>query len=135
MNWYLKVLKNYIGFKGRARRKEYWMFNLFHIIFLIVATVLDTVFKTNMSPLPYGLIYFGYAFALLLPGLAATVRRLHDIGKSGGWIFIALVPIIGSIWLLVLLCTNGEVGENRFGPDPKTEPTFNGDALDSHLAN
>jgi uncharacterized membrane protein YhaH (DUF805 family) len=134
MNWYLMVLKNYVGFSGRARRKEFWMFNLFHILFLIVAAILDTILGTNMSPLPYGLIYLVYSLALLLPGLAATVRRLHDVGKGGGWIFIALIPIVGSIWLLVLLCTNGQAGENRFGADPKNQASFNGDALDSHLA-
>jgi uncharacterized membrane protein YhaH (DUF805 family) len=70
-----------------------------------------------------------------LPALAVTVRRLHDTGKSGFWIFIALIPLIGSIWLLVLLCTEGTAGENKYGPDPKGGTAFSNDTLDSHLTN
>jgi uncharacterized membrane protein YhaH (DUF805 family) len=135
MNWYLAVLKNYVGFSGRARRKEHWMFVLFHIIFLIVAMILDTMLGTNIAPLPYGVIYFVYSLAIFLPALAVTVRRLHDTGKSGFWIFIALIPLIGSIWLLVLLCTEGTAGENKYGPDPKGGTAFSNDTLDSHLTN
>ncbi|MFN3568205.1 MAG: DUF805 domain-containing protein [Caldimicrobium sp.] len=60
-----------------------------------------------------------YMFATLLPYLAVTVRRLHDVGKSGWWILISLVPFIGLIWLLVLLCTDSQPGENKYGPNPK----------------
>lgn len=135
MNWYLMAMKKYAQFSGRSRRKEYWMFVLFNILFVIVAIVLDTLLGTNVAPLPYGMIYFLYVLGTLLPGLSAVVRRLHDLGKGGGWFFIGFVPIIGSIWLLVLLCTEGESGENRFGPDPKSETSFDNEALDSHLTN
>jgi len=98
MNWYLKVLKNYAVFRGRARRKEYWMFVLFNIIFSIVAMILDNVFGTAIEDIGYGLIYILYVLAILIPGLAVAVRRLHDVGKSGWMIFISLIPLIGTIW-------------------------------------
>lgn len=118
MNWYLKVLKQYADFNGRARRKEYWMFILFQIIFAIVATMLDGALGTNMAPLPYGYIYIAFAVVTLIPGLAAGVRRLHDIGKSGWYMLLCLVPL-ANIWLLVLLATEGQRGDNEYGPDPK----------------
>jgi uncharacterized membrane protein YhaH (DUF805 family) len=119
MNWYLAVLKNYFGFSGRARRKEYWMFVLFNIIFFIVAMIIDNVFGTTIEGLPYGLFYFLYALAIIIPALAVAVRRLHDVGKSGWFLFIALIPIVGAIWLLVLYCTDGNAGANKYGANPK----------------
>jgi uncharacterized membrane protein YhaH (DUF805 family) len=113
MDWYLKVLRQYADFKGRARRKEYWMFILFNLIFCAVAAILDSLLGT------YTLFYCIYAIAVFIPGLAVLVRRLHDVGKGGGWIFISLVPLVGAIWLLILLCTDSEAGNNRFGQNPK----------------
>lgn len=123
MNWYLKVLNQYSDFSGRARRTEYWMFALFNLIFAIVAMVLDNLIGSTISSLPYGFIYFIYALAILIPNLAVTVRRLHDSGKSGWYIFISLIPLIGGIWLIVLLATDSEVGDNKWGPNPKTGPS------------
>jgi uncharacterized membrane protein YhaH (DUF805 family) len=122
MNWYLKVLKQYADFNGRARRKEYWMFALFNFIFLIVAIILDNVLGLTAGKLPYGVFYFLYAFAVLIPGIAVSVRRLHDIGKSGWMILIVLIPLIGAIWLFVLTVMDSNPGENKYGPNPK-EPT------------
>jgi uncharacterized membrane protein YhaH (DUF805 family) len=119
MNWYLKVLKQYADFSGRARRKEYWMFALFNAIFIITAMILDNVLGLTIGELPYGVIYFLYSLAVLIPGLAVYVRRLHDIGKSGWMILIALIPLIGAIWLLVLTLTDSNHGENQYGPNPK----------------
>jgi uncharacterized membrane protein YhaH (DUF805 family) len=120
MNWYLKVLKQYADFKGRARRKEYWMFILFQIIFAFVAILLDFLLGLSFSPLiTYGWLYLLYVLATLIPGLAVTVRRLHDIGKSGWWYFISLIPLVGPIWLIVLLCTDSENGLNKWGNNPK----------------
>ncbi|MCX7548118.1 DUF805 domain-containing protein [Xanthomarina sp. F1114] len=121
MNWYLKVIKeHYADFSGRARRTEYWMFILFQIIFAIVALILDGVLGMSLSSdLAYGWIYLIYILATFLPSLAVTVRRLHDIGKSGWWYFISIVPLIGSIWLLVLLCSDSEPGPNKWGNNPK----------------
>jgi len=120
MNWYLKVLKQYADFGGRARRKEYWMFVLFNVIFAIVAMGLDNLLGISFGDIPYGPIYALYGLAVFIPGLAVVVRRLHDIGKSGWWILIGLIPIIGSIWILVLLVTDSESGTNKWGPNPKT---------------
>lgn len=119
MEWYLKVIRHYADFNGRARRKEYWMFILFNVIFAIVAMILDNVLGIAFEQIGYGPLYILYAIFALLPGLAVAVRRLHDIGKSGWMFFIAFIPIIGSIWLLILLCTEGESGSNQYGPDPK----------------
>lgn len=129
MKWYLKVLKQYADFNGRARRKEYWMFALFNIIFIIVAIILDNIIGFNIDidwiavvvigDAGYGLVYFLYALAVLIPSLAVAVRRLHDIGKSGWMILISLIPIIGVIWLLVLLVTDSNPGENEYGANPK----------------
>jgi uncharacterized membrane protein YhaH (DUF805 family) len=119
VSWYLAVLKKYAVFSGRARRKEYWFFLLFNLIFLAVATILDSVLKLNFKGLPYGWIYTIYALAVIIPSLAVAIRRLHDVGKSGWWLLIALVPLIGAIWLLVLYVRDSQPGENRYGPNPK----------------
>jgi uncharacterized membrane protein YhaH (DUF805 family) len=115
MNWYLKVLKQYADFSGRARRQEYWMFILINAIISWSFTLLDnlagvTIFTT--------LSYF-YTLAVLIPGLAVAVRRLHDIGKSGWWYLLILFPIVGWIWLIVLFATEGESRPNNWGENPK----------------
>lgn len=115
MNWYLAVLKNYVGFSGRARRTEYWMFALFHII---VAFVLYLPFIATQEP-ALASLYFIYVLATLLPALAVTVRRLHDTGRSGWWYLISLVPLVGGIILLVFLVSAGATGSNSYGEDPK----------------
>ncbi|NEW05325.1 DUF805 domain-containing protein [Paenibacillus sp. SYP-B3998] len=113
MDWYLKVLQNYVGFQGRARRKEYWMFALFSAIVSIVLAILDMVL--SIYPLLTGI----YALAVLLPSLAVVVRRLHDTGRSGWWYFIGLIPLIGGIIVLVFLCTDSQENDNQYGPNPK----------------
>jgi len=135
MNWYIKVLKEYANFNGRARRKEYWMFVLFNFIFCIVAMILDNIFGTTFSILPYGFVYLLYCLAVLIPGLAVAVRRLHDIGKSGWYILVSLIPIAGGIWLLVLLCTDSNMGENEYGANPKDIQynSFDNNILDSDV--
>ena len=119
MNWYLKVLKEYANFNGRARRKEYWMFTLFNIIFGGIAMILDSVFGIAIEGVGYGPLYGVYVLLLFIPGLAVAVRRLHDIGKSGWMILIALIPVIGAIWILVLMVTDSNPGENLYGVNPK----------------
>ena len=121
MNWYLKVLKQYADFGGRARRSEYWYFALFNIIFAILAMILDNVLGIAIEGIGYGPIYILYGLAMFVPGLAVLVRRLHDVGKSGWMYFIALIPIIGAIWLLVLLFTDSQQGDNNWGANPKEE--------------
>ena len=114
MSWYLKVLKQYVDFNGRARRKEYWMFALFNFIFGIVAMVLDYVILGMPGPL-----FLIYTLATLLPALGVLVRRLHDTGKSGWFFFVTFIPLIGGIWLLVLLVSDSTPGQNQYGPSPK----------------
>jgi uncharacterized membrane protein YhaH (DUF805 family) len=119
MNWFLKVLKQYTDFDGRARRKEYWMFTLFYTIFLIVASIMDNVLGTTFGEFGYGLFYILVSFALLLPSLAVSVRRLHDVGKSGYMLFVMLIPLVGVIWLFVLSVIDSNPGENEYGLNPK----------------
>lgn len=114
MEWYVKVLKNYVGFEGRARRKEYWMFVLIHFLVCLVLSIIEL-----MIFLP-GLLTGLYGLAVLLPSLAVSVRRLHDIGKSGWWVLISLIPVIGTIICIVYLCDPGDEGENQYGPSPLT---------------
>ena len=115
MNWYLDVLKKYAVFSGRARRQEYWMFFLFN---MIIAIVLGVVEGIAGGPGILGLLY---GLAVLIPGIAVSVRRLHDIDRSGWWLLIALVPLIGAIVLLVFMVLDSKAGENQYGPNPKTE--------------
>ena len=98
--WYIKVVKNYVGFDGRARRKEYWMFILVH---LGISVILSIVSAT---------LYSLYGLAVILPSIAVGIRRMHDTNHSGWWL---LVPIVN----LVFAVTEGDQSENRFGPDPK----------------
>ncbi|MGP0587489.1 DUF805 domain-containing protein [Paenibacillus timonensis] len=116
MQWYLKVLKNYVGFQGRARRKEYWMFVLFNII---AAFVLG--FIGGLINQAFGLILgYVYGLAVLLPSLAVAVRRLHDTGRSGWMLLLSLIPLVGSIIVLVFLCMDSEVSDNRYGSNQKS---------------
>ena len=119
MKWYLTVVKNYAGFSGRARRKEYWMFLLFNMIFAFVAAIIDNVVGTASPELGYGVFYGLYTMAMIIPGIAVIVRRLHDVGKSGWMYFIVLIPFVGVIWLMVLLLTDSDDGENQYGQNPK----------------
>ncbi len=113
MHYYTDVLKKYAVFSGRARRQEYWMFFLFNLAALIVVMVVD------MSIGTYPLLYAIYALATFVPNLAVSVRRLHDTGKSGWWVLISFVPLVGWIWAIVLLATEGHPQPNQYGPNPK----------------
>ena len=95
------------------------MFVLFNIIFAIVAMIIDRIIGTSFGHMGYGIIYVLYCLAVFLPGLAVEIRRLHDVGKSGWMILIALIPFVGAIWLLVLFCLDSQPGENQYGPNPK----------------
>ena len=128
MQWYLKALKQYADFGGRARRTEFWMFTLVSAIISIVLAIVDTATGTagvyaagGMASYSPGILGSIYALAVLIPSLAVTVRRLHDIDRSGWWILIGLIPVVGGIVLLVFACLEGTRGPNRFGADPKLE--------------
>ena len=141
MNWYIIVLKKYAVFSGRARRKEYWMFALFNFIFSLVATLLQWVIfgmalwafgpLSIVSVVSAGVIPIVYAIAVFVPTLAVSVRRLHDIGKSGWYLLINLIPIAGPIWFLVLVCTDSQPGDNEYGANPKAEKE-NGNSITNH---
>ncbi len=122
IEWYKKAMfKDFANFKGRSRRSEFWYFYLTYLITLAIAMVLDSVLGLAISPLPYGIFYLLVALASLIPTLSVSVRRLHDVGKSGWFYFIILIPIIGFVWLLVLYCTDGEIQDNNWGKNPKSE--------------
>ena len=119
MNWYLHVLKNYATFSGRARRKEYWMFFLISALISIVLTLLDILLGTYSMEYEAGLFSGLYSLLILIPSIAVVVRRLHDTDRSGWWILISLIPLIGVIVLFVFICLDSQPGTNRFGANPK----------------
>ena len=117
MEWFLKVVKeHYADFNGRARRKEFWMYNLFVMIgyfaLYIVGIILASV-STTIGSIVLGLVGLAY-LAILIPTIAVYVRRMHDVGKSGWFI---LIPIYN----LILAITEGNKGDNQYGSDPKAQ--------------
>jgi len=144
MQWYLKVVRdNYANFKGRASRQEFWMFGLFNFIFLMATALIIYLALMAMGVVPFTInpvmawSYFQdamwtsnfpflykaifsiddiYILAVLIPSIAVTVRRLHDVGKSGWFLLIIFIPLVGAIWLFILYCTRGNEGENSYGP-------------------
>ena len=148
IKYYVEALKKYATFSGRARRKEFWYFGLMNFI---IATILGLLLFLSIGnslmeiingqgDIPVlgiivAIIYSLYSLAILIPGLAVGVRRLHDVGKSGwfllipyGGILLQIIPLIGTlaslglnIWFIVLMCKDSQVGENKYGADPKAE--------------
>jgi len=124
MNWYLKVWKQYADFKGRARRKEFWMFFLFNALIGFALSLLIIPFAVTLKFIPMmiiGGLYCLYSLAILVPSLALAVRRLHDIGKSGWYFLFGFIPLAGGIILLVWFFQDGQVGENQWGTNPKDD--------------
>jgi uncharacterized membrane protein YhaH (DUF805 family) len=119
VSWYLEALKKYAVFSGRSRRMEFWYFVLFNIVVGVVLALIDILLGTFSAAGNIGLLSSIYSLAVLIPTLAVIVRRLHDIDRTGWWIFINLIPLIGTIVLLVFALTPGTPGSNRYGPDPK----------------
>ncbi len=113
MQWYIDALKNYAVFTGRSRRTAYWMFVLFNIIISLALQFIDAAIGDG------GLLNGLYSLAVLVPAIAVTVRRLHDTDRSGWWILIGLIPLIGAIVLIVFAAQDSTPGPNRFGPNPK----------------
>lgn len=124
MSWYFEAWKKYAVFSGRARRKEYWTFYLINTAITSLLGVLMVYLRSKESP-PNGadalatVLYYGFILAILLPNIAVTVRRLHDTGRSGWWLLISLVPLIGVIVLVVFLLEDSQPNENQYGPNPK----------------
>jgi uncharacterized membrane protein YhaH (DUF805 family) len=119
MNWYLEVLKKYAVFTGRAHRKEYWYYFLINFLIITALLLVDNMLGTLDKEAGVGLVSGLYMLAVLLPGLAVAVRRLHDIGRSGWWVLLSLIPIIGPIILIFFLIQDSMPGDNAYGPNPK----------------
>ncbi len=115
MSWYLQVLKKYAVFSGRARRKEYWYFELFNTIIVFVLAFIEGFATGN----DYSVFAILYNLAVLLPSIGVSIRRLHDTGRSGWWILIGLIPLIGAIILLFYVVSDSQEGTNQYGPSPK----------------
>jgi uncharacterized membrane protein YhaH (DUF805 family) len=122
MSWFLTALQNYAVFSGRARRSEYWYFALFYLIFYAVGAMLDVMTGTFDKAAGIGLCTGILTLAFLIPSLSVTVRRLHDTGRSGWWLLIGLIPVVGAIILLVFLAQDSESGANQHGANPKAGP-------------
>ena len=134
LNWMILPLKRYAEVSGRSRRMEYWSFRLFELLsmfggFLLVGAIgafVGAIAGKDAGDLVAGIlvVFLGlYVLALIIPGITVTVRRLHDTGKSGWTLLLGLVPLIGPILLLVFLLTDGDRGDNAYGPDPKAPET------------
>jgi uncharacterized membrane protein YhaH (DUF805 family) len=113
MNWYIEVLKKYTVFDGRAHRTEYWMFVLFNVIITIALGLIDRLLGIS------GVLSGIYGLAVLIPGIAVGIRRLHDTNRSGWWLLISLVPVIGTIVLIVFMVQDSQPDTNQYGPNPK----------------
>ena len=116
MQWYLEVLKKDAVFEGRAHRTEFWMFVLVSLIVSIILGVIDGLIGSYGSA--GGLLQGLYSLAVLIPSLAVGARRLHDIDRSGWWLLLGLIPIVGIIILIVWFATEGKPGTNTYGPNP-----------------
>ncbi|MGX9460214.1 DUF805 domain-containing protein [Shewanella sp. A14] len=123
MDWYLKVLKQYFDFSGRARRKEYWMFGLISAVISIILTLVDMGVGLYSDIYGAGLLSSVYSMAILIPSLAVSVRRLHDSDHSGWWLLLVLIPILGILIILAVMCFNSK-DDNEYGPNPKAMPNL-----------
>jgi len=109
MNYYSAVLKKYAVFNGRTSRKEFWMFILFNIIISLGIGIVEGIIG---SPAILGILY---SLAILIPGIAVSIRRLHDTGKSGWLLLIGFIPIIGAIALIIFMCQDSQIDGNQYG--------------------
>ncbi|MEP1489779.1 MAG: DUF805 domain-containing protein [Algibacter sp.] len=126
MKWFQKVLiENYINFSGRARRQEYWMFVLIWLGIVILIGILSSFIEEYSEFTGTSIIIGIFMLATLIPWIALNVRRLHDTGKSGGYLFIHFIPIVGRIWYIVLMASAGNDFSNKYGPDPKRPDSIN----------
>jgi uncharacterized membrane protein YhaH (DUF805 family) len=119
MSWFIEALKKYAVFSGRSRRMEYWYFVLFVVIITVVLNMLDLLIGANTRA-GVGVLSSIFSLAVLIPSIAVSVRRLHDIDRTGWWVLISLVPLVGWIVLLVFSVQEGTPGSNRYGPNPKS---------------
>ena len=113
---FVSVLKKYKDFAGRARRREYWLFVLCNVIISIALSILGMI---PVLGILFAIASFAYFLLILVPGIAVSIRRLHDIDKSGWYLLISLIPIAGFIILLIWTVKEGTAGDNKYGPNPK----------------
>jgi uncharacterized membrane protein YhaH (DUF805 family) len=118
MNYYFEVLKKYSVFYGRATRAEYWYFSLFSSLIGVAISIVAAIVSPKIN-----LLSDAYSLLVVIPGLAVSARRLHDIGKSGWMQLVIFIPVVGLIWLIILMATDSNPGENKYGPNPKGVPT------------
>jgi len=131
MNWYLQALKKYAVFDGRACRSEYWWFGLLNIVFATVLLFVSLLFgagsmEINRASTPYPAVFVWanapvlgiFYLAILLPSIAVLIRRLHDISRSGWWILLIFLPVIGGFVLLIFTLLASTPGSNEYGPEP-----------------
>ena len=121
MHEYINGFKNYFVIEGRASRRDYWMFVLFNFLFFVLLIILSkiiSIFSFGLGIITLLIPWFIYCFFIIIPSLTITIRRLHDINKSGWWYFISFIPIVGGIWLFVFLVTKGDSNENKYGLEP-----------------
>lgn len=126
MRWYFQALKKYAVFSGRARRMEYWIFQLGNMLIATLLSVGEAAVRLSMGGMkvepgsaPVLIVVNVFTLLIIIPTLAVTIRRLHDTGRSGWWILICFIPLIGALVLLVFMVLDSEPGPNRYGPNPK----------------
>ena len=119
MKYFLYCLQHYADFNGRARRSEYWYYTLFNFLIYIACVVLALLLAIATDTPGFISLAYLWGLATLLPTIAVCVRRLHDTGKSGWFYLTVLIPLVGGILMLVWMCTDSELGHNRYGPNPK----------------
>ena len=119
MKYFLYCLQHYADFTGRARRSEYWYFVLFNfIVSILIGLSLGVIAGLLNVPALVYLVHL-WSLAVFIPSLAVSVRRLHDIGRSGWWLLLSLIPLVGAIILIIWHCTDSQPGTNQYGPNPK----------------
>ncbi|ANU22582.1 DUF805 domain-containing protein [Planococcus donghaensis] len=118
MKEFLDVFKKTLDFKSRSRRKEYWMFILWTTIISVVLSIIEIVAGLEIAP-DIGLLSTIFTLVILIPSISVTVRRLHDIGRTGWWLLLSFIPILGWIALFVFTLLDSESGSNKYGSNPK----------------
>jgi len=118
MRYYLEAIWKYASFTGRAARRAFWWFMLLHLSIIVALTAFEVWRGHPPDPMNPSLVLSAYQLFILLPLLALTVRRLHDTNRSGWWILLNLVPVIGQLLLLWFMLISGDRRDNRYGPDP-----------------
>ncbi|MBX7228376.1 MAG: DUF805 domain-containing protein [Burkholderiaceae bacterium] len=121
MNTYIEVAKKYMVFTGRSRRTEYWTFTLINVAIFIILSVLGAILGLIAGILGtiVSIISMLFSLVMLLPGIAAGIRRLHDTGRSGWWLLIVLIPFVGGLILIYFLVLDSQPGSNQYGANPK----------------